>query len=69
MEMTFTLRKNGGHRTSSLGSRSFPVVYIGHLFVISCGQITIFLGGKTGSGKLCILLVNICRELLDFGNC
>ena len=26
MEITFTLRKHGGYRTSGLGSRSFPVV-------------------------------------------
>ena len=26
MEIIFTLRKNGGYRTSGLGGRSFPVV-------------------------------------------
>ena len=26
MEITFTLRKNGGYRTSGLGGKSFPVV-------------------------------------------
>ena len=27
-EITFTLRKNGGYRTSHLGGRSFPVVRV-----------------------------------------